>query len=140
MVTLDQIIAVSSKPGLFRLTASKPNGLILEELSSGKTNFYSSRLFQFSPLESIGIYTLSDTIPLKEVYERFLKSEKDIPIPDEKSTDQDYKNYFEQVIPEYDKYRVHLRDMRKCLKWYHQLKSLNRIVADTENSTENDQA
>ncbi len=134
MVQIDQIIAVSSKPGLFKLVASKTSGLILEDLVNGKTNFYSSRAYQFSPLESIGIYTLSDNIPLKDVYSRFLEAESKTPIPADTSADQDYKNYFLELLPEYDKYRVHLKDMKKCIKWYHQLKSLGFISTDASDT------
>lgn len=139
MIQIDQIIAVGSKVGLFKLVASRSNGLILEDLLTHKTNFYSSRTFQFSPLESIGIYTLSDNIPLKEVYSRFLEKEHELSPPDEPATDADYKSYFETILPEYDRYRVHLKDMKKCLKWYHQLKALGFIKTDeslTESITE----
>lgn len=135
MIEIEKIISVSSKPTLFKLVASKANGLILEDLTSGKSNFYSSRTFQFSPLESIGIYTLSDNIPLKEVYERFLNGEEKIMVPSDASSDQDYKNYFEQLLPEYDKYRVHVRDMKKCIKWYHQLKTLGYITSASDTKT-----
>ncbi|HEX5625004.1 MAG TPA: DUF5606 domain-containing protein [Saprospiraceae bacterium] len=127
MIQIDQIIAVSSKPSLFKLVSSRTNGLILEDLTNGKTNFFSSRSFQFSPLESIGIYTLADNLPLKDVYERFQKKEGELPAPDGSASDADFKNYFETLLPEYDRYRVHVRDMKKCLKWYHQLKALGFI-------------
>lgn len=130
MVQIDQIIAVGSKVGLFKLVASRSNGLILEDLLTHKTNFYSSRTFQFSPLESIGIYTLSDNIPLKDVYTRFLEKENELTPPDETATSADYKTYFETILPEYDRYRVHLKDMQKCLKWYYQLKALGFIKTD----------
>lgn len=130
MVQIDQIIAVGSKVGLFKLVASRSNGLILEDLLTHKTNFYSSRTFQFSPLESIGIYTLSDNIPLKDVYTRFLEKENELTPPDETATSADFKTYFETILPEYDRYRVHLKDMQKCLKWYYQLKALGFIKTD----------
>lgn len=127
MVKIEQIIAVGNRPGLFKLVASKPNGLILEDLATGKTNFYSSRTYQFSPLESIGIYTLEDNLPLKDVYQRFLSNEEKTPIPPDNDADSEIKNYFELLIPEYDRYRVHARDMRKCIRWYRQLKSMGYI-------------
>lgn len=130
MIQIDQIIAVGNKPTLFKLVSSKTNGLILEDLTSGKTNFYSSRTFQFSPLESIGIYTLSDNIPLKEVYTRFLQDANKTPMPTDLSPDIDYKSYFEKLLPEYDRYRVHVKDMKKCLKWYYQLTSMGFIKPD----------
>lgn len=134
MVKIDNIISVSTKSSLFKMVSSKSNGLILQDLDNGKTNFYSSRTFQFSPLESIGIYTLSDNIPLKEVYERFLNAETETDIPEEKNSDTDLKSFFEKVIPEYDRYRVHIRDMKKCLKWYRKLKQLALIQQDNQES------
>ncbi len=136
MVQIDQIIAVGSKVGLFKLVASRSNGLILEDLMTHKTNFYSSRSFQFSPLESIGIYTLSDNIPLKDVYTRFLEKESELMPPGDQASNEECKAYFETILPEYDRYRVHLKDMQKCLKWYHQLKALAFIKSDTNKEEE----
>lgn len=142
MVHIDNIISVSTKSSLFKLVSSKSNGLILQDLDNGKTNFYSSRTFQFSPLESIGIYTLSDNIPLKDVYDRFINYETEHKIPEESDPDVEYKSFFEKVIPEYDRYRVHIRDMKKCLKWYRKLKHLELVKADSEDTkpSENPQA
>ncbi len=118
------------------MVSTRTNGLILEDLSNGKVNFYSSRTFQFSPLESIGIYTLSDNLPLKEVYSRFIAREAEITPPDQNATDAECKTYFESLLPEYDRYRVHARDMKKCLKWYYHLKALGFIKPDTTNTPE----
>ncbi len=124
MINLDKIIAVSTQSSLFSLVASRSNGLILEDLSNKKQNFFSSRIYQFSPLESIGIYTLTDTIPLKEVYEIFISKNETNPIPLHNIPDPEIKSYFEQVLPQYDPYKVHVKDMKKCIKWYHQLNQL----------------
>ncbi len=134
MIQIEQIIAVGGKPGLFKLVSTRSNGLILEDLSNGKVNFYSSRSFQFSPLESIGIYTLSDNLPLKEVYSRCIAKGGEIPPPEQNAPDEEFKKYFEALIPEYDRYRVHARDMKKCLKWYRHLKELGFIKEDPEKS------
>ncbi|MBK9533551.1 MAG: hypothetical protein IPO42_17550 [Chitinophagaceae bacterium] len=52
-------------------------------------------------MESIGIYTLSNNIPLKDVYTRFLE-ENELTPPDENASNEDYKTYFETILPEYD--------------------------------------
>ncbi len=135
MVQLDQIIAVSSKPSLFKAISSKANGLILEDLATGKNGFYSGRVYQFSPLDSMGLYTLSGTMPLKEVYENFLSKEGEFPIPGENEKEEIHREFFSKVIPEYDAYRVHARDMKKCLKWFHQLKEL-KLISPNENVSE----
>lgn len=138
MVQIENIISVSTKSSLFKLVSSKSNGLILQDLDNGKTNFYSSRTFQFSPLESIGLYTLSDNIPLKDVYDRFVHYETEHKIPEEADPDAEYKLFFEKLIPEYDRYRVHIRDMKKCLKWYRKLKQLELVKWDVESKESGD--
>ena len=119
MVSLENIIAISGSGSLFNLITTRTNGLILEEIGTGKRNFFASRNTQFSPLESIGIYTLADNIPLSEVYQRFRDIEDQSSIPLHSATDAILKQFFETTIPEYDRYRVHVKDMKKCVKWYH---------------------
>jgi hypothetical protein len=125
MVKLENIIAVSGQAALFKLVANRNNGLLLEDLDTGKTNFYSARTHQFSPLESIGIYTLSDTVPLTEVYDRFLKEEN---VPLQNVKDEELKSFFLKTVPEYDRYKVYPKDMKKCVKWFHQMKSYGLIL------------
>ena len=132
MVLLENIIAISGSGSLFKLITTRANGLILEEIGTEKRNFYASRNTQFSPLESIGIYTLSDNIPLSEVYHRFVKIEDQNTIPTVSSSDADIKSFFENHVQEYDRYRVHIKDMKKCIKWYHFLAKYNLLVVKPE--------
>jgi hypothetical protein len=136
MVLLENIIAISGSGSLFKLITTRANGLILEEIGTEKRNFYASRNTQFSPLESIGIYTLSDNIPLSEVYHRFVKIEDQNTIPTVSSSDADIKSFFENHVQEYDRYRVHIKDMKKCIKWYHFLAKYNLLVVKQEENTE----
>lgn len=135
MVQLNQIVAVSSKDTLYKGVASKSNGLILEDLSNGKNGFFSARMYQISPLDSMGLYILSGTMPLKDVYEVFLSKESEIAVPLELATEEEMKNYFLTVIPDYDPYKVKYRDMKKCLRWFHQLKKFN-LIKKEENVSE----
>lgn len=137
MVSLENIIAVSGSGSLFKLLTTRNNGLILEEIGTGKKNFYSSRTTQFSPLESIGIYTLTDNLPLAEVYQRFMDKSAEMTIPNTTTPDAELKSFFDAVIPEYDRYRVHIKDMKKAVKWYHFLHShdlLNSVEVKEQTS------
>ncbi|MDQ3141551.1 MAG: DUF5606 domain-containing protein [Bacteroidota bacterium] len=127
MIDLEKIVAVSGQGSLFKLINTRGNGLILEDLSTNKTNFYSSRIYQFSPLDTIGIYTMTDTLPLKDVYELILRKKSEYPIPEANGEDAQFKEYFKSVLPEYDPYRVHVKDMKKAIKWFRQLKELELI-------------
>lgn len=67
---LDNVIAVSGMPGLYRLLATRPNGLLIESFENGKRQFISGRKHQFTPLVSIGIYTYKDVESLDVVLKK----------------------------------------------------------------------
>lgn len=114
---LSKYLSISGLPGLFKMIANRSNGLIVENLNTGKTRFIPSRKHGFTPLESISIYTLMDTISLKEVFER-LKKKDPAQVPTSESTDDQIKAYFKELIPDYDDSRVYIKDMKKLFRWY----------------------
>lgn len=114
---LSQIMAISPLPGLFKLIGNRSNGLIVEDLDSGKGRFCSSRRHQFTPLESIAIYTVTDTIALKDVFEKILKKDP-AQVPTTETSDVDLKSYFKDLIPDYDEEKVHVKDMKKLFRWF----------------------
>ena len=128
---LSKILAVSGLPGLFKMIGNRSNGLIVEDIDSGKGRFCSSRKYQFTPLESIAIYTIEDTIPLKEIFEKMLKIDPN-KIPTSDKTDDEVKAAFKEIIPDYDEDRVYLRDMKKMFRWYHFLNDRKLLNASEE--------
>lgn len=114
---LSKILSVSGLPGLFKMIGNRSNGLIVEDLDTGKGRFCSARKHQFTPLESIAIFTIEDTVSLKEVFEK-LKKKDPAQIPVSKESDADVKAYFKELLPEYDEDRVYVKDMKKILKWF----------------------
>jgi hypothetical protein len=115
----NKLVAVSGLPGLYELINSKTDGAIIRSLSEKTTKFASSRLHQFSHLESIEIYTVGDNVNLVDL---FKVMEKDTSaLPDVKS-DKAVKAYFEKVYPEMDFDRVYMSDMKKMVKWFDILK------------------
>jgi len=114
---LSKYLSISGLPGLFKMIANRSNGLIVENLDTGKTRFVPSRKHGFTPLESISIYTLADTISLKEVFERLQKKDP-AQVPTNESSDEQIKSYFKELIPDYDDSRVYLKDMKKLFRWY----------------------
>jgi len=128
---LSKILAVSGLPGLFIMIGNRSNGLIVEDIDSGKGRFCSSRKYQFTPLESIAIYTVEDTIPLKEIFEKMLKIDPN-KIPKSDKTDDEIKAAFKDIIPDYDEDRVYLRDMKKLFRWFHFLNDRKLLAASKE--------
>jgi len=128
---LSKILSVSGLPGLFKMVGNRSNGLIVEDLETGKGRFCSARKHQFTPLESIAIFTLDDTISLKEVFEK-LKKKDPAQVPTSKNTDEEFKAYFKELIPDYDEDRVYIKDMKKLFKWFSFLNEKSLLDSEEE--------
>lgn len=112
-----KIVSVQGQPGLFETLNVRGDGLIVRPLDGGKANFVSARNAGFSLLENISIYTQTDAEPLKEVLK--IIAEKKIKLPDpKKSSNDDLKKFFKEVLPEYDEDQVYISDIKKVIKWY----------------------
>ena len=115
---LDNIISVTGLPGLYKLLASRPNGLLIESFENSKRQFVSGRKHQFTPLVSVGIYTYTDVVGLDEVLKKVQESENTTPLPDPNDKADDLRAWFKALVPEHDEDRVHINDIRKLIKWY----------------------
>ncbi|PHN00952.1 DUF5606 family protein [Flavilitoribacter nigricans] len=116
---IENIMAVSGLPGLYRMAANRNNGLIIEDLSTGKKRFASSRKHQFTPLESIGIYTDDgDTAELRVVFRNMLDQLEDNPPVDTGAPTEELTEYFADILPNYDRDRVKVGDIKKVIKWF----------------------
>ena len=134
----NNLMAVSGLSGLFEMVTSKNDGAIAKSLETGATQFISSRVHQFSHLESIEVYTTHDNVFLAEVFIAMGKSKEAIP------SEKDPKAvtaYFKKVYPKMDFERVYPSDMKKMVKWFGQLKANNiEPVLPTDDETEEAQA
>jgi Domain of unknown function (DUF5606) len=110
-----KIIAITGLPGLFELVSSKSDGGIVRSLDDKTTRFVSSRVHQFSHLESIEIYTTRHNVNLVDVLNAMGSSKEKL--PDDKDGSA-LKSYFEKVYPEIDFDRVYTSDLKKMVKWY----------------------
>lgn len=117
-----KIIAVSGLPGLYELISSKNDGAIVRSLEDKATKFVSSRIHNFSHLESIEIYTVRDNVNLVDILQAMQKSSA--PLPDVKDNAA-IKKYFEAAYPDLDFERVYSSDMKKIIKWFEVLQKNN---------------
>jgi hypothetical protein len=118
----NKIIAVTGLPGLYELLSSKSDGAIVRSLDDKSTRFVSSRVHNFSHLESIEVYTVRDNVNLVDVLKAMeASSEK---LPDEKDNSS-LKGYFGKVYPDLDFDRVYTSDLKKMVKWFSVLQANN---------------
>lgn len=132
-MNLEKLVAVSGRPGIYKMAANRPNGLIIEDLDTGKKFFAPSRRHQFTPLESISIYTETEeaTVELKTVFISMLAQLEATPPVATKSSSTDIKNYFEIILPEYDRDKVLVSDIKKLIKWFNYLNERTLLVLPT---------
>ena len=124
-----KLVAVTGLPGLFELVSSRGDGAVVRSLDENKTQFISSRVHNFSHLESIEVYTQRDNVNLVDVFNAMEKDGGSL--PDAKNNDA-VKKYFEKVYPEMDFERVYSSDMKKMVKWFESLKKHNVEIKLTE--------
>lgn len=118
----NRLISVTGFSGLFELVSSKNDGAIVRSLDDNTTKFVSSRMHQFSHLESIEVYTVEDNVNLSEIFLAMQASAE--ALPSEKDN-KAIKAYFEKVYSNMDFERVYNSDMKKMVRWYGIIKEQN---------------
>lgn len=109
---LKEILAISGQPGLYKYVAQSSHGVIVESLSDGKRMNAASNS-KVSALTEISIFTEGEDIPLAEVFTKIYEHTQGQPAISHKEAPEKLKAYFAEVLPEYDRDRVHVSDMKK---------------------------
>lgn len=115
---VDRILAISGKPGLFRLVARGNNMLIVESLLDGRRMPAHQRDRVLS-LGDIAMYTVDGEVPLNTVFAKAkaLTGGTVSPVsPNDPAVEQ--RAWFTKVMPEYDEDRVRAGDIKKFIQWY----------------------
>lgn len=116
-----RILSISGKPGLFRLVSQGKNMLIVEALQTGK-RMPAYAHDKVISLGDVAIYTTGDDMPLPEVLDKVAAKTGTQPV-DVKgfADDKALREYFREILPEFDDDRVYTTDIRKLFSWYNQL-------------------
>ena len=111
------ILAISGMPGLYKYVAQSTRGIIVESLSDGK-RLNASGSARVSALSDISMFTEGEDIPLAEVFTRMYAHTSGKEGLSHKETPERIKAYFAEIVPDYDRDRVHVSDMKKALSWF----------------------
>lgn len=111
----NKLVSVTGLGGLFELLSSKSDGAVVRSLEDNSSKFVSSRIHNFSHLESIEVYTTKENINLVDVFKAMKESSEKLP---DAGDNKAVKKYFEKVVPEMDFERVYSSDMKKMVKWF----------------------
>lgn len=141
-MNLTKILAISGKPGLYRLEVQTRGGFLATSLADDKRITVGIRN-NVSLLSEIAIYTIDKEVPLAEIF----KSMKELEQGNEarvsaKADGATLESYFAEVLPTYDRDRVYASDIKKVIQWYNLLLKKGlleeeaEIAPDTTSATE----
>src|SRR5690606_4290359 len=128
VMSVEKVLAISGKPGLYELKIQTRSGFIAESLIDGKKITVGLRS-NVSLLSEISIYTETDELKLFEVFARIAKKENNGPALDHKASNNELLAYFSEIIPDFDRDRVYVSDIKKVLNWYNILQKANYVTA-----------
>ena len=130
-----KLISITGMSGLFEVMGSKTDGAIVRSLEDNVTKFVSSRVHNFSHIESIEVYTEQENVNLAEIFLAMQKSTEKL--PSEKDA-KAIKAYFKKVYPAMDFERVYDSDRKKMIKWFGILQEhkVEIKLSEEENSEE----
>lgn len=114
---LQGVIAISGKPGLYKVIAQGKNNIIVESLDNGK-KFPAFASDKISALDDISIYTYDEDVPLIQVYVSLAEKEKFNKSIDHKEEPKKLREYLITFLPNYDAERVYDTDVKKLFQWY----------------------
>lgn len=114
---LKEILAISGQPGLYRYVAQSTNGVIVESLLDGR-RMNASASSKVSALTEISIFTEGDDLPLADLFTAIYGYTGGKEAISHKEAPEKLKAYFSEVLPDYDRERVHVSDMKKVFSWY----------------------
>ena len=119
-VDLREIASISGMPGLYRIVSPTRSGVIIETLADNPVRSAAQAKHRISLLHEISIYTNDPeiTVPLADVFDRIrIKFGDDVPV-NAKSSNQELTAFMEEVLPDYDRDRVYMSDIKKIASWY----------------------
>ncbi|MBR2428801.1 MAG: DUF5606 domain-containing protein [Alistipes sp.] len=114
---LKDILAISGQPGLYKYVAQSMRGVIVESLVDGKRMNVSSNA-RVSALTEISMFTEGEDIALADVFTNIWNYTEGKEAVSHKESSNKIIEEFGNVLPDYDRERVHVSDMKKCFAWY----------------------
>jgi hypothetical protein len=130
-MSLEKILAISGKPGLYELKVQTRSGFLAESLADGK-KLNVGLQNNVSLLSEISVYTYEGEKPLGEILKAIATKEDNKEAISHKEDKEKLEAYFGEVVPDYDTDRVYASDIKKIINWYNMLISKGLISKDME--------
>lgn len=128
-MSIERILAISGKPGLYALKLQTRTGFVAESLADGKKVTVGLRS-NVSLLSEISVYTYDGEIRLSEVFRAIATKEDNGPALSHKEDNATLEKYFREALPDFDEDRVYASDIKKILNWYNLLQPKGYVTKE----------
>lgn len=114
------ILSIAGKPGLYKLVSRGRANLIVETLDEAHKRMPAFATDRVTSLADIAIYTDADDVPLMTILASLRDKEqgKEVSLNYKKVSSKELREYFAEILPDFDRERVHDSDIKKLLQWY----------------------
>lgn len=135
---LKTILSISGKPGLYKLISQGKNMLIVESIGADKKRFPAYGNEKIVSLADIAMYTDEAEAPLRDVLTSMTEKENGAvaSVDPKKATAEQLRAYLAEVLPDFDRDRVYLTDIKKLITWYNILVANGITDFKEESATE----
>ena len=136
----ETILAISGKPGLYKLVSRGKNNLIVEALDATHRRMPAFATERITSLNDIAMFTDDEEVPLTDVLEsmKTLEDGKKAAVDPKKVSTKELQDYFTKVLPTWDRDRVHASDIKKLITWYNLL--IEAGITDFKDAEEEEKA
>lgn len=121
---LKTILAISGKPGLYKLVSRGNRSLIVETLDEKKKRMPAFGTERIISLADIAMYTDEEEVPLRQVLNNIkekMEGGKVISVDLKTASKEELFQFMAEVLPAFDRERVHVSDVKKLIQWYNLL-------------------
>lgn len=129
-MSLDKVLSISGKPGLYELKVQTRTGFIAESMVDGKKSTIGLK-HNVSLLSEISMYTYGGEVKLFDVFKSIATKENNGQAISHKEDNSVLVEYFREIMPEFDEERVYVSDIKKVLTWYNILQNKGMFTEDT---------
>ena len=142
---METILSIAGKPGLYKMVSRGKMSLIVESLDAKHHRMPAFATDRVTSLADIAMYTDAEDVPLWQVLDNLSKKEegKVASLNYKKCSSKELRDYFAEVLPNFDQDRVHDSDIKKLLQWYNILveygyTDFKSVLAPTEGDNVDD--
>lgn len=129
------ILTISGKPGLYKLVSRGKMNLIVEALDETHKRMPAFATDKITSLTDIAMFSETEDVPLTKILATIWDKEesKEVTLNYKKCSSKELRDYFAQILPDFDRDRVHDSDIKKLLQWYNILVKNNITDFEDEN-------